>query len=168
MNKLDIIPKDQIRGQSVIKAIMARFAEARGGHLEDIENKRIEGIVRQQADDNFRLKQEAEILYTELKKLPGSQANAKAEELRQYRPSLFEKLKDVAQADQKGLDYNDRLMLQLQVNNGQRAKFISSNLKAFKTNNEKNSYIQTLQKKGIISDKILEQLRYLIANENKR
>ena len=59
------------------------------------------------------------------------------------------------------LDYNDRLMTQLQVTNGQRAKFIWENLKALPTNQEKNAYIKDLRNKKIISDNVMNQLSIL-------
>lgn len=158
---LKIIPKDQIGGQDTIKAIVARFAKARGGSTDDKSNKTLEQIIQKQADDSFRLKQEAEILYADLKKLPKEEANMKATQIQQKNPQLYEKLKDVVEAEKLGLDYNDRLIKQLQVKNGERAKFIWASLKAFKTKEEKNAYVAELQRKKLVSDEILNQLREL-------
>lgn len=160
---LNIIPKDQIGGTDTLKAILARFATARGGNLDEKSNIQLQGLIQNQADESFRLKQEAEILYTELKALPKDQANTMASELQQKNPQLFDKLKTVVEADKKGLDYNDRLMMQLQVTNGERAKFIWENLKAFKTPEEKNSYLADLKKKGIVSANVMTQLQELKA-----
>jgi hypothetical protein len=157
--KLNIIPKDQIHGQSVAKAILARFAEARGGHLEDAANDKLKKIIQLQADENFRLKQEAEILYKEFKTIPNNEAQIKAKELKKVNLPLYNKLKDVATDEKLGLDYNDRLIKQLQVRNGQRAEFIWQNLKILKTNEEKNAYIKELRKKKIISDEVFKQLK---------
>lgn len=158
---LNIIPKDQIGGKGVIKSIIARFATARGGNLDEKSNTELEKIIQRQTDESFRLKQEAEILYTELKSLPPEQANSKALELKQSNPLLYDKLKAVVDEQKKGLDYNDRLMMQLGVTNGERAKFIWANLKAFNTSEEKNIYINDLRKKGIISDNVMKQLKQL-------
>lgn len=160
---LDIIPKDQIGGQSVAKAILARFSKARGGHSDDTANSKLQNLIQDQADESFRLRQEAEGLYSSWKELPKEEANRKASELKQANPMLYDKLKDVAILQKKGLDYNDRLILQLNVTNGARAKFIWENLKAFKTNEEKNAYIEELRRKKIISDEIISQLRQLKA-----
>jgi hypothetical protein len=157
--KLNIIPKDQIHGQSVAKAILARFAEARGGHLEDAANDKLKKIIQLQADENFRLKQEAEILYKEFKTIPNNEAQVKAKELKKVNLPLYNKLKDMATDEKLGLDYNDRLMMQLQVRNGQRAEFIWQNLKAFDTGEKKNAYIKELRKKKIISDEVFKQLK---------
>jgi len=159
--KLDIIPKDQIRGQNVIKAILARFIQARGGNLDNESNKKLEKIIQSQADDKFRLKQEAEILYTELKDLSPDESNAKAREIKKVNPQLFDKLKDTAINQKKGLDYNDRLMLQLGVETGQRAKFIFENVKDIADRKAKNEYIRELRKKKIVTDKVIRQLKFL-------
>jgi hypothetical protein len=158
---LDIIPKDQIGGQNVAKAIVARFSLARGGRLDNASNEKLQSIIQKQSDDNFRLKQEAEILYTSLKTLPKDQANVKAEKIKTINPLLYAKLKDVAQTEKLGLDYNDRLIMQLGVENGERARFIWENTKAFLTRDEKNAYITELRRKKIITDSVIEQLRQL-------
>jgi hypothetical protein len=158
---LDIIPKDQIGGTSTTDAIIDRFYGSKGGNIENRANAIIEKIVQEQTDNSFRLKQEAEILYTELRAMPPEEANAKALELSKANPALFEKLKTVFSEAKKGLDYGDRLMLQLQVENGQRAKFIWESLKSFKTPEEKTAYYNGLVDKGIITKNIVKQLKQL-------
>jgi len=160
----NIIPRDQIGGKSVIKAITDRFTSVRGGHLDDKANEELQKIIQRHADDSFRLKQEAEILYADLKNRPPAEANKIALGIKKVNPSKFEKLKDVISAEKKNLDYNDRLMLQLPIGNGNRALFIWKNLKAFKTTQDKNAYIASLKAKGIVSDKVMEQLKYFKNN----
>lgn len=161
---LDIIPKDQIHGQKVIEAITARFMKATGGNADEKSNKQLETILTKQADDRFKTKQEAELLYQELKALPPDEANAKADELSTKNPVLYDALKTVVEDNKNGLDYNDRLIKQLGVTNGERAKFIWETLKTFNTKEEKNNYISQLQDKGIVSDTVFEQLTELKNN----
>jgi hypothetical protein len=161
LNKLDIIPKNQIQGQSIIKAIVARFAEARGGHLDDIANTNLQKIIQSQADDKFRLNQEAEIVFNEIMKTPTKDRNTKAGQIEKANPKLFDKVKDIAADYQKGLDYNDRLTKQLGVDNGQRAKFIWQNIKGITDKAEKVKYLQDLEHKGIINATIAQQIAYL-------
>ena len=158
---LDIIPKDQIGGQDTIKAIIARFAKARGGHADDKSNTNLENILQKQADESFRIKQEAEILYAELKNTPKDKLPDevnKINSIQKNNPQLYNKLKDVITSEQKGLTYNDRLMLQLGVENGQRAKFIVESIKAFPTNEEKAKYLNDLRQKKILTDAVLKQI----------
>jgi hypothetical protein len=64
----------------------------------------------------------------------------------------------VAKDEKLGLTYSDRLLQDLHVENGERAKFIFETLKMFKTQEEKQEYIKDLVKKKIISKNVLKQL----------
>jgi hypothetical protein len=163
---LRIIPKDQIGGQNVVKAILARFNQARGGHADDASNKQLQDLIRKQTDANFILKQEAEAVWTDLKKLPKDQANEKARELKKTNPKMYEQLKNIVEDEKLGLDYNDRLIKQLQVSNGERAKFIYETLKSYDTKEKKNAYIKELQRKKIVSGEVFKQLKELLAEKN--
>lgn len=158
---LDIIPEDQIGGQDVIKAITARFIGARGGESEKKSEETIQKILQNQADERFKLKQEAELLYDDLKSLPKEQANEKAKKIKKANPALYEKLKDIVSDAKLGLTYEDRLIKQLGVENGERAKFIWETTNKFVTKEEKNAYIKELRQKKIISDEVMKQLKEL-------
>lgn len=90
--------------------------------------------------------------------MPKDEANARANEIGKTNPELFQKLKDTVEADKKGLNFNDRLIMQLGVENGERAKFVWESIKAFKTKEEKNNYVNEMRTKGIISDQVFQQL----------
>lgn len=156
-----IIPKDQIGGEPVLEAITARFAKAWGGNLENKDAEAIRKLLEGQADDRFKMKQEAEVLNTAFKELPPEEANAKAKELKKSNPALYEKLKDVIEDERLGLTYSERLIKQLGVSNGERAKFIWQALQSFPTESEKNAYVDELKKKKIISEKVFKQLKAL-------
>lgn len=158
---MDIIPRDQIGGQDIVDAVLARFAKARGGASEDKQNEKLKAVLTNQADDRFLAKQEAEMLYDELSTLPAAEANAKATELKTRNPAVYAKLKDIAQAKQRGLTYSDRLIGQLGVDNGERAKFIWAEVQSLKTTKEKNTYVEELRRKKLVTDQVLKQLRYL-------
>lgn len=158
---LDVIPKDQIGGQGIIEGVVARFAKARGGALDVDTTKQLKDILTKQADDRFVLKQNAEVLYNEMSKLSKNEANAKFKEIEKTNKPLATSLKDVINASKKGLDYNDRLVLQLGVENGERAKFIYQNYKTYKTAAEKKQYIGELRLKGIATRNVLSQLAKL-------
>lgn len=162
---LDLIPKDQIGGQNVVEAITARFNKASGGSADEKTNEELKKALTKQADESFRLRQEAEVLNEALKTLPGNEANAKVTELKKANPQLFDKLKGVVEDDKLGLDYGERLIKQLGVENGERAKFIQTVIKTKGTNEEKNAYIADLKKKKIISDAVFAQLKKIKENE---
>lgn len=162
---LDIIPESQIGGQDLVEAILARFSKARGGAIDNKTTEKIKELLTNQADKNLRLKQGAEVLYEELNALPKKEANARAQELRKENPQMFNELKSIIQAKDKGLDYNDRLILQLQVTNGERAKFIKAELDSLKTKAEKQKYAAELQKKGILTKNVISQINQLSASK---
>lgn len=157
----NIIPDSQVGGQNLIEGITARFSKAYGGSSDDESVAEIKKILTDQADDRFKTKQAAEALYEELKSLPKDEANAKAKELKKVNPDLYDQLKTTIEDDKKGLTYEDRLIKQIGVENGQRALFIWEKTKSFKTKEEKNNYINELKRKGVISDTVMEQLKQL-------
>lgn len=158
---VNVIPDDQIGGQDLSKAIVTRFNQARGGEIDNDSNAKLQDIIQKQADTNFRLKQEAEAVLEELSKLPRDEANQKASAIEEANPQLYKKLEEAVEQKKLGLDYNDRLMMQLGVENGERAKFIFQTLQSMKTREEKNSYVEQLMSKKIISDKVYKQLEQL-------
>lgn len=162
---LDIIPKDQIKGKSIVDAIASRFMSATGGNVENRIANKIKEAISTQADENMRLNQEAEIVYSELSKLNPNEANQKSIEIRQSRPDLFKALTQVATDDKKGLTYNDRLIQSLSVDTGNRARFIWDYVKSLPTKEEKNAYINDLRNKKIISSKVMQQLMFIKSNE---
>lgn len=158
---MDIIPKSQVGGQNVVEGVTARFSKAYGGTSDDQSVSEIKKILTNQADERFLTKQAAEALYEELKALPKDEANAKAKELQKVNKPLFDALKKTIDEDKKGLTYEDRLINQIGVENGERAKFIWAKLKEMKTKDEKNNYVNELKRKGIISETVFNQLKQL-------
>lgn len=159
---LDVIPKDQIGGRGIITDILNRFTKALGGELERDAALEVSKVLQDQADERFRIQQEAEILFAELSELPKEEANTKAFEIQSKNPEVAEKLRVVIDDSKKGLTYDERLIKQLGVENGARAKFIFEQTKRFKTKQEKNEYLNSLSQKGIISENVDKQLRELI------
>lgn len=157
---IDIIPRDKIGGKDLAGSIVARFNSATGGAKDNESNAKLEDIIQKQSDTNFRLKQEAELLDAELLNLPNEEAKKKAMEIKKTNPPLYEKLVDVSKQRKMGLDYNDRLIMQLGVENGERAKFIYESLNSI-PKEQRNQYVEDLRRKKIISDEVLKQMKRL-------
>lgn len=130
------------------------------GPTEDIK-----GTLSEQSRERFKLKQEAEDIYGELSKLPKDEANTRARKIKEDNPALFDKIKDIKQDADLGLNYQERLTKQLGVENGERAKYILKEAGKLKSKEEKNAYIRSLVEKKIISDKVIEQIRALKEKE---
>lgn len=163
---LGIIPEDQVHGQAILEAVTARFSKARGGETSKETENQLKGLLMKQTDENLRLKLEAEGIWTEWKNLPQEEKIDKVRELSNANPQLFEKLKKVISDEKKGLSYADRLVGELQVKNGERAKFIVQNVKDLKSKEEKIAYLQDLKNKGLLSDSVFKQVKYLLSQKN--
>lgn len=160
-----LIPKDQIGGQDVFKAIGARFMKARGGETELKESSGINQALREQADKDYLLREEAKNIHNELKQLPGKEANRRLNEIKRENEALYDKVKWRAENDSSdGMSKNERRMLDLKINNRARAEFIHDQLSSLTSNKEKNAYIKDLEDKGIVTDKVKEQLKSLARN----
>lgn len=157
---VDIIPKDKIGGKDLAKSIVARFNSATGGAKDNESNSTLEGIIQKQSDENFRLKQEAETVYAEFLTTKKADNEKKLIEIKKANPLLYDKLVDVIQQGNLGLTYNDRLLMQLGVDNGERAKFLYETMKSM-TPEEKTTYFTEMRRKKIISDNVYRQLLYL-------
>jgi hypothetical protein len=156
-----VIPKEKVGGQSFVKAITESFTKARGEKTDSPITDKAKKVITTMNDERFALKQEAEIVYNELKALPKDQANLKIQELDKVNPRLVDKIYDVADEEKKGLTYDDRLIKQMGVEDGTRAKFIYELSKEM-SKDKANAYISDLDKKGIISDEVYNQLVELI------
>ena len=117
--------------------------------------------MQKQSRERFKTKQEAERLDEEFQQLSPSEANQRLSEIKQESPELYEKVRDVATARKKNLDRQDRLIQYLGVTNGQRANYIHEQAQKLNNKEEKNDYIAELREKGLVSKKVMDQLREL-------
>ena len=160
-----VIPEEQIGGESIAKNVLRRLGKASGG---EIERKAIDDIleaVGEQDLEKFRLNSQAEQRYNALKELPKEEANARfAEIVKENRP-LAEQMKKIAEAEKLGLTASERFLLQLNVTNGARAKYIYKLLKQMESKEEKNAYVKGLIDKDIVSTNVYAQLRELIKRD---
>ena len=158
---LHIIPKNKISGDSLKQEIIQRFTDDRGGQIEQNVADEIKKIIEKQAGDRFARKQEAEILYADLKKMKPDEANQKAFDIKQKNPQLYDSLKQVIEDTKLGLTYPDRLVKQLNVQNGERAQFIWKEMKSRKAIEDQKAYLYDLEKKKILTNQVLLQLQKL-------
>lgn len=127
--------------------------------MENIDE--LKQIKSQATQESQLLKEEAIALDHELSQLPKEDANARAAQIKKDNPRLFEKLKDVAEERKLGLTYEEKKMKGLGVENGDRAKYILSQLDKLESPEEKNAYVAELKRKKVVSDEVMKQLRKL-------
>lgn len=130
-----------------------------GGSVEEIQD-----LLGKQSRERFKLKAKAETLYDELSMLPKDEANKRAKAIYDKDRNLYEKILEISDDKKLGLTYSERLIKQLGVENGERAKYIVEQADKFKSREEKNNYIRNLYDKKIVSDDVLDQISFLIAS----
>lgn len=127
---------------------------------------KVKGQLQEQSRDRFKIKNEAEKLYDELRRLPVAEANARAAALKKTDNLLYVKLKETMEEKKLGLSYTERLMKQLGVTNGERAKFVYEEIMKM-PRAERNAYYADLKKKKVITDTVDKQLKQLLNNNAK-
>ncbi|MEK6897548.1 MAG: LPD38 domain-containing protein, partial [Nanoarchaeota archaeon] len=119
--------------------------------------------LTEQERKGFYDKQEAEIIFEELKKMPVEQRKETYKKLKEEKPQLIERVNKIADDEEKNLSRLDRQLLDLGVENGARAKYLFEVFKSAKPQEKKELYQEYL-KKGIISDNVKKQLDYLFTH----
>lgn len=162
---MNIISEDEIGGKKVSEAIMARFLKARGGESENKTNDTLKGIIQKRDDTTFRLQQEAEIIDRELSAADKETAKAKFIAIQKENPALAKEIAKLVEQRKKGLDYSDRLMLQLRVETGERGLFIFETLQGM-PEDQRAAYYNELKEKGIISKNVAKHIKILLDKSN--
>ena len=129
------------------------------------ENEELNQALIEQGDEKVRLNRQAEEIHEKWKQLPGM-----SYPLSQFvkdeggDTATLAKVKDIIRDARLGLDYGDRLIKQLQVGNGQRARYIASQLEG-KSESERKEYLSDLKRKKILTMEVNHQL---LAERRKR
>lgn len=132
---------------------------------QDYENiLNLKEINKQEAKASADLKVKAIQLDSELSKLSSEEARAKYEEILKTDPKLASKIQDVATDRKLNLSYEEKLMNSLGVENGERAKYIDTQIMKLPTQEARRAYYEDLRNKKIISDNVAEQLAKMKKN----
>lgn len=107
---------------------------------------------------------EAEKTWADIKALKTPQEKVKKlQALDTSDPDLADAVFNVAQSEAQGLTGTDRLIGMLGVNNGERAKYISDQVRKLSTPQERVTYLKALDDKKLIPDKVFDQIQALMA-----
>jgi hypothetical protein len=82
-------------------------------------------------------------------------------------PDVYEKVSKMIKDDLKGITESDKLMRTMGVANGERARYIFSEMQNFKTSKEKLAYVDELTKKNIATKVVRKQIAELIQSGGK-
>jgi hypothetical protein len=127
------------------------------------EFNEIKKILGKQDKNRFYFNQEAELAWDGMKQLP-----LRADRERHYaniqatNPALAEKIKTIIEEEQANLSYTDRLIKNLGVENGARAKYLWDKIQQFEMRADREKFYADMQKKKIITADVDKQIRKLI------
>ncbi len=165
--KAGIIDEGDVKGISVAEAISKRFTSAYGNA---IERKQIDGLSQlldKEKEVSHLRRLEAE------KFVEGLEGKTKEEKLEMIKKIasedklLFEKTVDVITDNKLGITYSDRLIKQLNVQDGGRAKYIVQEMNKLETKQEQKEYLLDLTRKKIVSEAVLQQIMFLIKKQGQ-
>lgn len=122
------------------------------------EITRLIKLLDKQDSERASLRKQAEKLDIELSELPKEEAGKRYSEVKKENPALADALKNVVDERKLGLTLKERLMKQLGVANGARAKYIDEQIMALPAE-ERAAYYQELKDKKLISDEVAKQLK---------
>jgi hypothetical protein len=120
--------------------------------------------LNEQAQEYLDIARQAEDEWEKIGQMDGNEAVAYVDSLRADNEPLYLRIRKISDDEDRGLTRPDRLMLNLDVENGARAFYIADQLK---TMPEESAlvYIDDLRKKRILSKKVMKQLEQIIDAE---
>lgn len=128
---------------------------------EKKDTYKISQILGEQAKEREELSNASNLLYQKLKEMPKEQAKIEFNRLIKENPEMANKINDLIQEDKSGLTYTEKMIKQLGVENGQRAKYVVEELNKL-SKEEKRSYYQNLIDKKIITKQVNSQILELL------
>lgn len=132
------------------------FSDVRSTNLE---TQRLQGILGQSKGSITR---QAEDLFSSMKAMPKDQAAKAFDDLTTSNPSMAKRIESIAKEDKLGLTQNDRLIKQLNVSLGVRAKYIYDKLQSLTDSKAKAALWDDYVAKHIITPQVETQLIKLL------
>ena len=129
-------------------------------HLGD-EDTELDIKLKEQNKERKESTSESEKLYLDFKELTSAEANKNMEELKVSDKPMYDKVRAIAIAANLALSDEESKIKRLGVANEARAKYIYSEAVKLETRDEQNKYISDLQKKKVVTDEVLKQIKTL-------
>jgi len=138
----------------ISRFIRSKKVEETGADSKEVE--KIKNIFEKGAVENFKIKQEAENIYEQIKKIPKDQRGEVIEELKNKNPELLKKIIDIMKDEEKGLNSIDRKVKMLSVDD--RAEYYKDRIKSFQDKEARRTYIKDQINKGLLTKKVLDKI----------
>lgn len=123
-------------------------------------------MISEENDATKQADLDAETKWAELKKIATisqDQAKAAFDDLSKTDPDMAKKVSAIAKEEKRGLTTTDRLTLQLDTKNGDRARYIFSELQKLDNQEDKKQFYGDLLTKKVITAEVATQLKSMIA-----
>jgi hypothetical protein len=132
-----------------------------GGKSQDINER-----LRQQSRERFDQRSHVDDI---LRSMEGMSAEERRERLRSLRgnPSIYERVRDGLRAEERGLTWQDKQILRLGIDNGERARFIADELRHLNADG-RTARIKEMRKKELVTPEVLQQVRAMLAGRRPR
>ena len=150
------------RSTATTMPVAKRFVRSSAIEGQDTQES-ITQAQQMQANDSVRRRREALDLLARWK-TEGVSKEARSKQiagLRRTDKALADKVADLVKEQDLGITYADKQMLALGVESGARALAITLQLGKLKDQAERDALLKSLQKKGILTDKVRSQLKRL-------
>lgn len=147
--------------------VSRRFSGIAQGEQSNKEVDKIFEKITEGKTDTLVKKREAEKIVTEFKGKSGDTIRKELISLAKKDPKLVEKVRQTIEENALGLTYKEKLINQLGVENGEKAKYVWGEIKQLKTPKEKQQYLLNLYQKKMLSQTVIEQLQYLAVEKKK-
>jgi len=153
---------------SVVQAFLfGKNATQEAQKYYDERDDLFQRIYRQDAS-RTELNLEAEKEWADSKKLSDDEFITKMTDLEKNDPALADAIASIAEEEANGLTGTERLIKMLGVENGERAKYITEQVKDMDSFDEQIQYLQNLDEKKLISDNVFEQLTLMLPDVLKK
>lgn len=158
--KAGVIPQENIAGRSLVEGIVRRFGKAKTGQLSQDDIAEIQKISQEEKTKAFVKKEGVKKLVEKLKTASPDQANKQLEAMDDI---TYKAVKKMIESDR--LDSTEKQIKGLGVQSGARARYIYGEVKKISSRDARNTYLNQLETKGLISDDVYTQLQSLIAGQ---
>lgn len=129
------------------------------------EFEMIATLLEGQSRERFYLNQQAEDSLQQLDNVPASEAAKMFQEIKAADPDLAKTILKLKKEKEKGLTFIDRKILQLGVENGERAKFLKQKFDSLESDSERATLWQEYKTKGILTKNVIKQLNALYSED---
>lgn len=151
--------------ENILRAILFGPNATSEAHDSHNAGDKLYDLIKTQDRDRLELSMTAEKTWADLHAMDKTSAQAKWKELSKSNPQLIAKMNEISKEEEKGLTAKDRLILQLGVSNGARARYIVDQIESLKTKEERQALWKEYVKKKILTPEVQKQADALLAKE---